>query len=393
MLNYKHMSREKLYTLLFSFYIFLLPLTYIVSFSENPYEYPKFILFISGVFIFCAAFLILSFFNQYKIKIYWAHKILIVLSVSLFISDIFGLDPRISLLGSPNRLQGFITFFSGVLLFFLTSFWIQIYPQFKKYICYSLVSSGFFISLFAIFQFFSLVVLKNQDIPHFGGRVVSTFGNPDFLGGFLALLFPLVLFLNNKKSSFQIQMQRKIKMILFLLFSTAVLISQSRSAILGILVSLFIFSYIVLENKKVWKRIVPSGILLCFILALNFIPQRVSIWDSRLLIWQEAVKAFFKNPLAGYGQENFELIFPKNYHFHVDATHNIFLEFMIAGGAVSLILFLAFLAILFKKGKGDTRLMLIVFLITASFNPISISQWMVFWVIAGIIVGLPKKNA
>ena len=62
---------------------------------------------------------------------------------------------------------------------------------------------------------------------------------------------------------------------------------------------------------------------------------------SRFQIWGMAIEGFKENPLLGWGQDNFNLVFNKYYDSRLydqepffDRAHNVFLDWLIAGGIV-----------------------------------------------------------
>jgi len=59
-------------------------------------------------------------------------------------------------------------------------------------IYYTFFIVGFLASVYGILQYFGIELIWPKVLNPFGGRCVSTFGNPNFLSTFLILLFPLM---------------------------------------------------------------------------------------------------------------------------------------------------------------------------------------------------------
>ncbi len=70
--------------------------------------------------------------------------------------------------------------------------------------------------------------------------------------------------------------------------------------------------------------------------------------QARAYIWPMALKGFTERPILGWGQENFNYIFNANYNPKMwnqeqwfDRAHNVYLDWLVASGAVGLIVYLA----------------------------------------------------
>lgn len=351
--------------------LFLLISPFLVfSGITNPHEFPKFLF--AAIVAQCLAFLLLIQKSNFELSL--LSKLILVFVAISFFSDILGLDPKISLLGSPFRHQGFLLLFAGF-IFYLASTRIKNSKSFEN----SLMISSFLLCLITFFQFIWL--LTHHSIPTYNGRVVATLGNPDFLGAYIAMILPFILFANFKQSF--------VKPLLSFIMILSILITQSRSALLaaGFVLIAFVFSK--LQAKK--AKIIFSSIILLIVLILvankNFLSTRTSIWDTRGLIWSHGVKAVIDKPLLGVGQENFELVFPKALNFKVDNAHNIFLEIGVSSGIIGLILFALIVLTAIKQADLKIKLAIAAFLITAFFNPSFVSSIILFW----ILIGLKKQ--
>jgi len=72
---------------------------------------------------------------------------------------------------------------------------------------------------------------------------------------------------------------------------------------------------------------------------------------SRFQIWGLAIDGFKEHPILGWGQDNFNLVFSKYYDPRLydqepffDRAHNVFLDWLIAGGALGLLAYLSLFA-------------------------------------------------
>lgn len=85
---------------------------------------------------------------------------------------------------------------------------------------------------------------------------------------------------------------------------------------------------------------------------------------ARLMVWNMAWKGFKDRPILGWGQENFNYVFNKYYDPRMyareqwfDRTHNVFLDWLIAGGIVGLFFYLAlFLSLIYVLWRRSDSL-------------------------------------
>lgn len=367
------------------FTLAVLPLLHVLS-HYNPYEFPKFVFFLGSVF-FCV---MLSLFTRplkhtqtrsKKGTLFFLVTLFILVS---FVTNLTGLDPFTSFVGSTWRYQGFLLLAACFFLFLLTRLLIEQFGL-KKIVSLSaifLTGSVGIITIYALVQAYSYYILHNAIVPTYHGRIVATLGNPNFLGGYLATLLPFILFQNNRTSRLLIAFRA----ILSVGIVITIFFTQSRAAFLAVIVLGIVFLYRLFKRLSIPQKIILSfGIFLCIgVFTLKFqtvssILTRGSFWDNRVIIWKYGVQAFLKSPFLGYGQENFELILPPELFMKADNAHNIFLETAISSGIAGVLLFLGIFYNSFKRAPYPVKLSLLAFLITAQFNPLSIAQITLFW--------------
>ncbi len=405
-----HLSR-RFYHFCVSLFIIILPMIVVPQFP-NPYEFPKFIVFV--VFSSLLTLLLL--------KVYWQSNcskanqlldhlttfVLLFAAVSL-IADFIGLDPYTSILGSKFRHQGYVTLASGVLVFF-TLRAIQKSTTSRAVFPYqtAIVTSNILVSIFTLWQGMRVYLFHDLTIPTYFGRIVGTLGNPNVLGGYIAITFPFLLFYPTTSHRYLVLVKG------FFIFANVVSIffSSSRSAILAIgsviiLIVIQAFSqFFPGQRLATWVRrqrivLFMVGISSLLIMALILANQphhisvrnmlnslslteektRTSLWDNQLVIWTEGVKAVIQRPILGYGQENFEVAIPRERRMMVDNAHNVFLEVAVSSGLIGLSIYLAILLFAWQRAKPIIKLYLLAFLIRSQFNPLSISDLALFWII------------
>jgi O-antigen ligase/tetratricopeptide (TPR) repeat protein len=165
-------------------------------------------------------------------------------------------------------------------------------------------------------------------------------------GVFVTVLIPLLLlFFGNSK--FKESISEKTKDVIKKVSITSLVIIVVAVAFLGM-------------NKES-DFIKKSNLLSRFSSLITFDVQGVleTQGKSRMLLWGMSWKGVQERPLLGWGQDNFPYVFAKYYDPKMyaqeqwfDRTHNVFFDWLIAGGILGLLSYLAlFFALLFVLWK------------------------------------------
>lgn len=343
----------------------------------------------------------------YGVLFFWALAVL---------SSVLGVNFEKSLIGNYFRFDGLFTLFHLVgLFFFLNLFWEKSWekPTFK-----TLAAGSILISFWTVF----LGVLGTLGISAwlgdlskwggsvFGNAIGGTFGNPNFLAGYLVVTLPFTYHFLKEKG--------KIGLIGLIGQMGAIFLTRSAGGILGII--LFVFGLIFLVNKK--KNLISDkktiwflgiGVSLIFGLFVlyfgsNLFRNRASQFDffpqSRTRIFTKGILAFTKKPLFGWGVANFDYAFESvdwplkvENDVYVDRAHSVMLEILVTMGIAGLIGYLLFIGIILKSFLGGEAssekrilfLALLLYFIHSQTNIISINEEMIFWLIAGITARQP----
>lgn len=165
--------------------VFLLPLSFIY-FTYDIFELPKVVILRFFTFL-VLLFIFLKILKEGKFNLRYTYYDLPIFFtvISLFISSILSTNLRDSFYGEYLRRMGFINILNIILFYYIIVFFFK-ETQIKKIIISILISS-FIISLYTILQFLKI------DLFPSGGKIISTFGNPVFLAGFLIMVIPLSL--------------------------------------------------------------------------------------------------------------------------------------------------------------------------------------------------------
>ena len=248
--------------------------------------------------------------------------------------------------------------------------------------------AGFLASAYGLLQYFNLEIVWPYTLNPYGGRAVSTFGNPNFLSTFDVALMPvtLALFLVEKPG-----IRRMTYGGLFLLFEGALFSTLTRSSWGGALIACAALALSPRLRARARAEPRTLGVMAGAALAMALLWPSSSIatgytptvvgrltefsemmkqsgsyspFHQRVLIWTSAWLMGSESPLLGKGAGLFELFYPfyqgtllhaftffHNMRTHANNSHNEILEVFSQTGLVGLGAYLAFWAAFFESAR------------------------------------------
>lgn len=259
---------------------------------------------------------------------------LLLFLLSLAISTILSVDPRTSLLGYYSRFHGGL--FSSITYCLLYWAYVANIDQktSKKVITVTLISA-IIVAVYGTLQRVGIDKhLWDQKVQE---RVFSTFGQPNWLGAWLAAILPITWAFILK-----IKLRTKLSALgLLTLLTTVLLFTKSRSALIGFSLSFLIFWGFQLVRSNVRKKVAISFIIVTstILFAMSVIgtpwtagfvggkpnvtqlaePGGTESGEIRKLVWQGAIDIWKSKPLFGTGVETFAYY----YHQFRPAEHNL----------------------------------------------------------------------
>lgn len=290
---------------------------------------------------------------------------------------------------------------------------------FTNKIIYVLIGAGCVILTFGFIQYFFYSNLRN--LYYLGWddhlyRLFSTFLDPNFAASFFVLFIILLFgiffyFLNNKK-----RIRTILTAILILLTFISIYLTFSRSGLIMLFASIFVF--LILVKKLKWILIFVFVYLIFSVFSSksfnveNINPFRIASSEARLNSVKDAIQIIVKNPILGVGFNSYKYAQIRNglrreenaLLSHADAgTDNSFLFVLATTGIVG---FLAYIYLLYRilklaylKYKSSVKKSLIYYLsitVIASFIGIIIDSMFInslfysfnilwLWVILGLM--------
>ena len=217
------------------------------------------------------------------------------------------------------------------------------------------IISGFlqyFFNVSGPFQILNGLIIWYQKPISFTDGLTGPFNNANYAGSWLTLVWPFIFyyFLVNKKKS-----KKFITSIICILFIIAILLTNSRNAWLGMLISiqimlgfetifflipLILFSFIILtflisllptEIRNDLVSFVPINIL------NNFPDKSTGISEAfpRLEIWRFCIENIIKRPFLGWGGGSFPIVYETFKGKWIGHPHNIIFELAFNYGLIT----------------------------------------------------------
>ncbi len=279
---------------------------------------------------------------------------LLVLGIVTLLTAICGHDFQSSFWSGLERMEGFVGLFHALIFFFVLSNSLKKTPQWHILF---LTSCG--VACVCV----GVGIFKEFELIKGGERLFSSLGNPTYLGLYLILHLFLVGFILVNASA-------KIRNLCFFIIPIlliGVILTQSRSAFLGLFIGGFVVIIFTVFSKKGSNKIRWGfgGLLVAFGLIITllwsaknsefveksvFLSRFVKVASSkttgvsRLNNWKIAYEGFKEKPILGWGQENYQYVFAKHFLPQMyddapwyDRSHNFLLDWLVSGGILGLI--------------------------------------------------------
>lgn len=352
-----------------------------------------------------------------RFKIYDA-LFIFILGFSL-LSAVMSINTESAFFGFRERYEGFFQIMYYFSLFFLASF---LDKKQRKIVSLIILASGLIEVIYAHFQVFKLFNVYTQ--YHYNKPWATGFiTNPNFFGSLsvLSLCIAISFFFDEDKKYLKI-----IYAVLMVILMSGLLISDTLSALIGLIVALVYLSYFAIKNKKI-KLLIITLVLLILITIVqvmigktNLIKDLVKTKDqtveiakgntqdnfgtNRIYIWKNAIKIVPKNLSYGVGIDNFYYAFGDRplimNKMAFDKAHNEYLQILVCEGIHALTAYLLFFGSIAYLGLKQSLknkevillLPIIAYLVQAFFNISVIEVAPFFYAFLGLCVNRDYNN-
>lgn len=365
-----------------------IPLTF-TTINSELFEFPKFILLLSGTLTILTAWIIDLLINKktldpkYFVNNPISVAVLAVLATQL-IATIFSINPYTSFWGYYSRYhQGLLTTICYTVIYFAATIYLD-KKSVLKLIKMS-VGAAFVISLYAIAQ--RLGVDKSLWIQDVVNRPFSTLGQPNWLAAYLLPNLFLTLYLLQTK---QTKNNYVLCTVYYVLILTAILLTKSRSGFIALALSYLVY-FSLLARQFTFQKIKKSFLLctmycvLCTLLiGTPYTPSLKTLiqtqpeqqpelvagvgtqlenggtesGDIRKIVWSGAIQLIKKYPFLGTGPETFAYTYywvrpvshnnTSEWDFLYNKSHNEYLNLAATTGLLGLLAYLYFHFAVFK---------------------------------------------
>jgi O-antigen ligase len=259
---------------------------------------------------------------------------LAIFVASALISTVVAINRNLAFFGSYGRYEGFLT----VLLYALL-FWLAVQsldgPQDATLVLRALLGTALVVSLLSILQVAlgSLISLGHTETGFsFGGvlRGYGTFGNPNALGAFLAMLLPVAVWEVIAARSLS---SRWLAANVVIVLAVGLVVTFSRSSWLGAGIGVVAVLFVAAPPRIRWVTLIaPAAVFLVIAgqsrvghqtTAPNVVqaaggrlntldaPLAASSSQFRLHVWMDSLSLIASRPIVGYGPDTFGLVYPK----------------------------------------------------------------------------------
>lgn len=300
-------------------------------------------------------------------------KSLLFTSFSLFVmwmlvATLLGDNVTRSFWSNFERMEGWVTLAHLLALFVVLIGFFQTKVQWRR-LWYATTAAATVMSVWAIIERFSYSIAELD-------RISISFGNPTYLAGYILLHLGIVVWLwwshrADSSSRFFSDWKSWVYMGISVLYLLTIWFAGSRGTVLGVMGGVGIFALL----SALWSRERPqlrkSSIVILLVIALcvggffalkdtsvvqdNVMLSRfaeISLSEgtsgTRFTIWKMALDAGSDHIVTGWGQGNFINVFAEYFEPSLygqepwfDRTHNVFLDWFIAGGLLGFLGYLS----------------------------------------------------
>ena len=228
------------------------------------------------------------------------------------------------------------------------------------------VLSGALQSLWAIFLHFtgggysSDAWLDEEMFEEIAGRAVGSLDNPNMLGEYLILVIPIAvaMFIGRGEG-----MRRTASCLCIGIMGVCLILTWSRGAWLGLIFAALVFLFM-WHHRSMWLVLAGAAAIpmLPYILPQSIISRFASIGDLtdsstsyRVHIWHSSVSMIADHPFTGIGvgEGAWRQLYPLYTYMGVEQaphSHNLYLQIWLELGLTGILVFLAFLFLLYQSG-------------------------------------------
>lgn len=308
------------------------------------------------------AWFVLAFLDaRYRPKFSWMLSAFMLFVLVIGVADIFGANPFKSFWSNFERMEGYIAILH-LFVYFIVAGTVLNTEKLWTAFWYSSLGTSIIIAFIGL----KPVVEAFPNIASV--RIDATFGNPIYLAVY-ALFYTFIAFILMDRWRGNVW-HRVFLGLVALIHIVTMILTQTRGTVLGFLGGAFIATVLIaiFERDRKVLRVTAIGALLAVValvgtgfaikdtefgrttpIVSRFTQIELSSGTvhARFMNWGMAWQGAKERPLLGWGQGNYEHVFSKYFDPGMyaeepwfDRTHNIFFDWLVAGGFLGLIAYL-----------------------------------------------------
>ncbi|HRH24015.1 MAG TPA: O-antigen ligase family protein, partial [Candidatus Paceibacterota bacterium] len=353
--------------------------------------------------------------KRYRPQFSWPLAIYGAFVLWMFIADLFAANPHKAFWSNYERMDGWVTMIHVFLFFLVAGSFLSVEKLWKRW-WLTLLGASALVSVYGLWQIFGLAQI------HQGGvRADASFGNAIYLAVYLMFTVLIAAWQAiESKGWLRWALTALIALQVVIIFATA-----TRGAILGLFAAISVIAVAwAATSGGAGKKaaigviglllVIAGGLFLirdsAFVRSEPTLARIVTVFEAselkvRATLWGMAYEGFLERPITGWGQEGYNYVFNKYYKPSLfaqeswfDRAHNTYLDWLVAGGAPALLLFLAllvsaFLSIYRSAASKPEKLILLGILVGYALQAVSSFDNLFSYILLAAILAMAHEKS
>ncbi|MGH9105246.1 MAG: O-antigen ligase family protein, partial [Acidimicrobiales bacterium] len=353
--------------------------------TGDVFNLPKYTIVVIGALVLAGLWAIAAAHNRavphWRNGLQWVVAAIIIWTL---VSALAAMDVHVGLLGNYGSYDGFYSAASFAMVMMAAAEAFDV-DDVRRALAALAFAGGTVVVVYGLIQLHDSEVggakwdFIKWHLGSFSQQVFSTFGNPNHLAGYLAMLLPVVLVVGLRSRRWFL---RGAAVLLALALATELLRSSARGAWVAAIAALVVLALMLAPELR-RRPFLSSGSAVAVVAAAaigmafggsRFLSHSLSTLfqsgghtsvEQRFQIWSAAAHMAVNHPIVGIGPDNFALVYPHYQsaswvaglgpNFLVNGAHDIFMNVLADQGFVGLVLFLALLAYIGARSVGAWR--------------------------------------
>lgn len=302
--------------------------------------------------------------KTYRPRFSWILLIFGLFTTWMAIANFFAVNPHKAFWSNFERMDGWVTLAHLFIFFVVTAAILGADKLWQKW-WLTFIGASALVCGYGFLQLFHLAAIHQGST-----RLDASLGNSEYLAGYLLFAIAITLWqafeMKDKK-------QKMLRWVLIVLAAVQVVIlvgTGTRGTLIGFIVAAGFGTLLwLIEAGKRGRQGAAVALVSLVVLVGGFLSIQHSTFitqnpvlsrfsslsskdlEVRFTIWNMALEGVKERPIVGWGQEGFNYVFNKYYNPSLygqepwfDRVHNLYLDWLIAGGIPALLLFLALFA-------------------------------------------------